>query len=295
MASIESIIRACGAGETVIHLLDPSGERVRGGDAYRGPHTLSSQVGAGVVICVECEVEELARSPAWIRIDHHRPGDVGYGRPPAEFLAASSVGQVIAYLRAAGATLPWGDDPVPDTVLMTAAGDHCLGAAYAGQCPGVDPDALMVARVATRAAFQGRAAMEILADIEAARIILADAPMLTLLGVGDMPHTHDHDWSVSVCGGCAQKTIQVRDLRGAGRVPELVEAATRDGVAYVSAGLPDRDGRIKVVASGKAEVIKAFDDWAERQGLVDCYGDPMRGFAGAYITPSCSHLGEAQQ
>src|SRR5690606_24433639 len=45
---------------------------------------------------------------------------------------------------------------IPDDLVYTAAADHCLGAAYRGECPGVDPDALMHWRVAQRATFQGR-------------------------------------------------------------------------------------------------------------------------------------------
>src|SRR5690606_5323560 len=37
-----------------------------------------------------------------IRIDHHCPGDPGYGRPPSEFLTASSLGQVISELARLG-------------------------------------------------------------------------------------------------------------------------------------------------------------------------------------------------
>src|SRR5690606_40611474 len=43
-----------------------------------------------------------------IRIDHHCPGDPGYGLPPSKFFAASSIGQVIAELALAHALrLDW--------------------------------------------------------------------------------------------------------------------------------------------------------------------------------------------
>src|SRR5690606_27510283 len=29
---------------------------------------------------------------------------------------------------------------IPDDIVYTAAADHCLAAAYRGECPGVDPD-----------------------------------------------------------------------------------------------------------------------------------------------------------
>lgn len=128
------------------------------------------------VIAVECSVEDI--TPA-IVCDHHRPGDPGYGRPPSEFLPASSIGQVISLLADSG-RLPqeWTrrfvsgsyyssrgdiigstvrivsgqdgghlDEPsypgevaiIPADIILCAAADHCLGAAYRGECPGADP------------------------------------------------------------------------------------------------------------------------------------------------------------
>src|SRR5690606_33702597 len=166
------------------------------------------------------------------RIDHHRPGDPGYGRPPSEFLEASSIGQVIAELarlgrlpleQIVGGRLAWSRGPslngpgmygppagvmrrddvqigacqsgwhvlepdpagvravaIPDDLVLAAAADHCLGAAYAGQCPGVDPDELMRWRAESRAKFQGRPVDEVLADVERAREALSRAPELLL-------------------------------------------------------------------------------------------------------------------
>src|SRR5690606_24913959 len=67
---------------------------------------------------------------------------------------------------------------IPSPLILAAAADHCLAAAYAGECPGVDPDALMVWRAETRAAFQGRSPDDILADVERARQALREAPRI---------------------------------------------------------------------------------------------------------------------
>src|SRR5690606_22285652 len=53
---------------------------------------------------------------------------------------------------------------IPQSYVFAAAADHCLAAAYRGECPGVDPDALMRWRVAVRAAHQGRPVDELLDD-----------------------------------------------------------------------------------------------------------------------------------
>src|SRR5690606_4181877 len=37
----------------------------------------------------------------------------------------------------------------PDSPVFAAAADHCLAAAYRGECPGIDPNALMRWRVET--------------------------------------------------------------------------------------------------------------------------------------------------
>src|SRR5690606_23556480 len=78
--------------------------------------------------------------------------------------------------------------------------------------------------------------------------------------------------------------LVARDLRGQ-HVQELPEAAAREGLAYL-ASVVDRDGRRKVVLGGRAdaEMVRAFlESWAPREGLVDLYGDPARGFAGGYV------------
>lgn len=48
-----------------------------------------------VVYLVEC-IGNAPRSAH--RIDHHRPGDTGYGKAPGEFWTASSLGQTVAAL-----------------------------------------------------------------------------------------------------------------------------------------------------------------------------------------------------
>ena len=256
MELIEYLLRKC--GESVVYAVDENGRRVHPGNAYRCP--VPEVPEGATVYAVEC-IDELPEG--WRRIDHHRPGDPGYGCPPSIFFPASSIGQVITELDLLGVASIFSAADIIEAIHAAAA-DHCLAAAYRGECPGVDPDALMRWRVKTRANFQGRPVEELLADVERARAALREAPSIDL-GAG----------------------TSVRDMRDT-FVPELPEAAARDGVAYIGV-VSDRDGRRKVVLGGHTtpETVRAFmDTWAPAQGLTDIYGDPARGFAGGYLQES---------
>lgn len=292
------------AGERIAYALAADGQRVHPGNAYRAV-ALSAPVPDGAAVyAVECGGPAIPAGA--VVIDHHRPGDPGYGRPPEYFLPASSVGQVIAELARSG-SLPWpqwggihtlrragefcgpGEPPVtateqeirgawhvagagtgirngvravpiPTQYVLAAAADHCLAAAYRGECPGVDPDALMHWRIAVRAAHQGRNVEDVMVDVDRARVRLREAPRILLA-----------------------ERVASRDLRGE-HVPELPEAAAREGLAYI-ATVTDRDGRRKIVlGAADAETVRAFmERWAPCEGLVDIYGDPARGFAGGYV------------
>lgn len=277
-------------------LATKDGRAVNGQTAYQAdPPTLPKTITQVLRIecswtpdCAEKQAAQLGLKPhAVVVIDHHRPGDPGYGQPPTAFLPASSIGQVIDTLAWNGALPVWDTfhEPssfgspiwngyrwlvsrsgmfVPTDLVMIAASDHCPAAAYQGRCPGVDPDALMRWRATTRAEFQGRPVQAILADVEAARDAIGRAPVVMMGGVA------------------------VSDLRP-GTVPELPEAALRTG-AVVLAEMRTKDGRQQIVLQGAGEgtvggtaPIDAFlNGWAAAQGLEDLYGDPARGYAGGY-------------
>jgi hypothetical protein len=281
-----------------------AGRKVSPGEAYRADGADAPIPPGSRVLRIECDaapgtpLADTLSACEVVVVDHHRPGDPGHGRAPEDFLAASSLGQVISLLArekripVEWLSLPWMitgmpgdfippfsapgmDDPdwwvyispneivkVPLDLVLTAAADHCLSAAYKGACPGVAPNALMLWRVVSRASFQKRPAREVIADIEAAREALREAPSLSFDG--------------DVCAV---------DMRGR-HVPELPEASAREGLCFVADGLPGPDGRVKVVCqSGSPEQIRAFmQTWAPAQGLTNIYGDPERGFAGGYYT-----------
>lgn len=127
MAAIERLLAEC--GEPVAYAVGPDGQRVRPGNAYRAiGYEVDGMFGdarsSGIVYLVECEITRrgFGDGAKLVAIDHHRPGDPGYGRPPAEFLPASSIGQVISELARLG-RLP-ADWPVGDGQYYGAGG--CL-------------------------------------------------------------------------------------------------------------------------------------------------------------------------
>lgn len=341
MEAIAHLLREC--GETVAYAVDERGQRVRGGTAYKAHAELPPS--ATTVYLVECDVPVPPHAMC-ARFDHHRPGDAGFGQPPGDFFAASSLGQVVrklaklphvlatyarqrgwAFVNIAPSSARPGrlfyrhgssgqthvyaigiDDDgggnaieVPADWLMVAAADHCLAAAYRGECPGVGPDELMRWRAETRARFLGKSTDQILAEVEQARAALREAPEIELdrawcdyhraIGVyaADCPRgSLCMSWNDGEPVDAPCRAIVARDMRGR-HVPELPEASARDGLCFIADGLPDGDGRTKIVCqSGSPEQIRAFEVWAQREGLVDFYGDPARGFAGAY-KPAATH------
>lgn len=354
MVAIEEIVRASGAEIFYAGIEDPRTgciRRVTPGEAYRVDEFLAPATGQYVpppapegAIWVECGPAPEGA----VVCDHHRPGDAGFERGPEDFLAASSIGQVILMLAKAGVRIEthapgsvssWASDdsdrsggraishpagcepkdaqtsfdpegyvlwperpswigdrgtaaewrlviidpadtnppekagrlswPVPEEILLVAAGDHCPGLAYRGMCPGVDPDALMRHRVAVKAAFQGRPEAAVMVDVKSAveeiRLRLSDVAATAFIG------------------GC-----HVPDFTS-GTVPELPEAALRACVATL-ATVTERDGRRKVVLGGndpaQAGIVSAFmHEFAPALGLTDIYGNPARGFAGGYLPP----------
>jgi hypothetical protein len=235
MGEIERLLIS--TGKTVIHA-SAGGRRVHPGNGYTADPV------SGLVVAVECDGEGWTVAD---RVDHHRPGDPGYGQPPGAFLKASSLGQILALLSITPS----------DEHRLIAAADHCLAAAYRGGCPGVSPVDLRDWRIATRAAFQRRSEAEVLAEVEAARRVLAAAPRIDIAG------------------------IEVADLRQQGIVPELPEAAAFDGVPFLAL-LLDRGQTKVVLQAAPPEVIAT---WMHEQELCSRkpYGDPARGFAGVII------------
>jgi len=262
MAAIERLLVT--VGERIAYAT-VGGVRVHPGNAYKAA-MMPIDPDITDIYYVECDIPAFIAGYTFHCCDHHRPGDPGYGRPPEDYYAASSIGQVIALL---GRPVTADDTGITmDELLMIAAADHCLEPAYRGRCPGVDPDALMRWRAETRAAFQGRTVEEVLADVWAARKKLRMAA----------PECIDVD---QFGAESPNGRPFVADLRGQS-IPELPEAAAREGIPFL-ATVTDRDGRVKVVLQAAGpELIRKFLAGEIVAGLTGYYGDPARGFAGGY-------------
>lgn len=253
MRAIESLLSASGA--PFVHAAVGK-QRVYPANAYKAkvPRAAAEALRRGDrVYLVEC----VAHAPLQaLRIDHHHPGDPGYGHPPAQFWEASSIGQTVrALVNDVGVPVA-----VTGEMRMVAAADHCLGAAYRGECPGIDPEALMRWHVASRAGYEKRTENAVRQDVDATREVLREVPRIELA-----------------------PGLFAADVRGY-PVAELLLAAARDGQCCLSA-VKARDGRTKIgcLVGSQAQISAFMQDWAPAHHLVDIYGDSMRGFAGAYV------------
>lgn len=90
-------------------------------------------------------------------VDHHQPGDPGFGGPPEKFWESSSLGQVWGRVRP--------DDMPPEGLLIIAAADHCPHAAYTGDCPGIDPGSVIAFSAEQVAIGTGKPLKEILQGV----------------------------------------------------------------------------------------------------------------------------------
>lgn len=196
------------------------------------------------VAFVECG---LAGFEPVLCIDHHNPGDAGFDKGPADYLQGSSLAQVLNH---------YGLEPTETQRLLCAA-DHCLTAAYQGECPGVDPDELLFMRASWQALMTYRSMGDTLTSI------LAAAKAVN--------QHYDPAAGMSI-------------FLDPTRTPaDLPEGAARAGkaVRYRSLSL---DGVLKeMVKGGTPAQLAAFI--AEHEALGRrTYGNPYRGYAGAYLT-----------
>lgn len=200
------------------------------------------------VVTVECGVQGLK---AHVSVDHHNPGDVGFGFGPEKFWEGSSLGQICELLEV---------EPTIEQRIAAAA-DHCLNHAYQGKCPGIDPSALRAWRVKSRSAYQG-------VEPEVVEKAVAEA-IETIKGLP----------KVEIGGREVANSVAM------GSFPEAPEACAITGIPLMYS-LPDKaTGRTKVGLLGAdADTIRVWmDEIGTKIPVEDIYGSPERGYAGAYL------------
>lgn len=243
------------------------GERCNPMTAYRADGYIldsadESGDAASECIIFECSPKAAGDLVVVAQCDHHNPGDHGFGLSSAEYLEASSLGQLLNFL---------GVEATQEDRVIAAA-DHCLGAAYQGECPGVSAEKVLAMRlpeIMKRENVSSEA--EAIKGIEAAVKLLKNPEMTVTLG-----------------------GILVADVRDLGPIPFLVEAGVMTSTPYLAKGdkrFPDKvnlSGSYSVVAEflGEAEMVEGRPTyphgWAATNGLFQAYGNAGRGFAGAY-------------
>ncbi|MBC8741875.1 hypothetical protein F6X40_35595 [Paraburkholderia sp. UCT31] len=206
-----------------------------GADSYQG-HILPNRK----VVFVECDIQ---RMKADVVIDHHKPGDPGFGRPPSEYLEGSSLGQVLNLL----------EIEVTHEQRLIAAADHCLAHAYQGRCPGVDPEELLRWRMQAKADLQRIPLDTVLGQIAYAKKVLNSAPRVVI-----------NDEEVAVVDNLC---------------PQLKEAGAQIGLPVMFKRF-DQETQKVGIANASATAIQA---WMQTCGLRNVYGDPTRGYAGGYL------------
>jgi hypothetical protein len=194
-------------------------------------------------VTIECQ---LAGQTPVDRVDHHQPGDPGYEKAPEDYLAGSSLGQVLMRLEM---------EPT-ETQRLLAAADHCLTAAYQGQCPGIDPHELLFLRASWRAKVSGRGLADVIDGIlSAARRVSAHYDS----ELGESVFLDPTEVSADLPEGAAYagKAVRYRALLPGGELKEMVKgAAVLEIERFMRAH----------AAAGRS-----------------VYGNPYRGYAGAYL------------
>lgn len=193
-------------------------------------------------VFVECTVLD---HPPLLRVDHHNPGDPGYDKRPEAYLEGSSVGQVLTLLEM---------EPTPVQRLLAAA-DHCLTAAYQGECPQVDPGELLFQRAAWQAKMSGRTLGDVVDGIlDAAGKV--DRHYDSELGEALFLDPTEVPLDLAEGAAYAGKPIRYRQLLPSRELKEMLKGAT-------------------------PEHIQRFMDAHEAAGR-RVYGNPYRGYAGTY-------------
>ncbi|NTW14670.1 MAG: hypothetical protein HGA31_06645 [Candidatus Moranbacteria bacterium] len=237
------------------------GKRVHPGNAYMADNAFL--LPDTFVVFVECSV--IGFMPD-CRIDHHRPGDPGYGKGPEAYWEASSLGQMYALLGV----------PPEEGDRVLAAMDHCFNSAMKGMCPGV-PAGIVEER-------------KILEISKATKVDPTELRRMVLNWQGEIgARTARYEMS-GECGYLRFQNDVVIDLTdedlGIGYSAEYLTAQVAGVVAKqpIILRVIDTAGgqpRLHLCGDASPELVTHFMKHSEGD-LERIYGAPDRGYAGGY-------------
>lgn len=198
MRCIERALRA--AGLDVEYAVSKPRVRVTPANAYAADPP--SRVTTHRLVFIECRPRGMARADIEglgdVVIDHHNPGDAGFGRPETEAFEASSIGQLAAFTQSLLQGLPRSegaefealfDALTTPTAIAVGCLDHNLPAclahrtkANAGSALDVYAETFADEELASALGRKPIPAAEVLAGIERDREAVRTTPCLTIGG-----------------------------------------------------------------------------------------------------------------
>lgn len=154
------------------YAVDKYGKRVR-------PHTVRGGIrvkqhipGVSYIVLIESDMPKGYEGYLEVAvIDHHPATSDNYHAPPSQYWGASSLGQFIAYI---GSRFDISVE-VSENMKVIAASDHCIAAAYRGECD-VDAEMLYQFRLESKAAYLGVTSEEINTIIKSTMGVLINLP-----------------------------------------------------------------------------------------------------------------------
>lgn len=197
-------------------------------------------------------------------IDHHYPGDFGYGMTAQEHAKASSIAQLCNFLRI----------PLTPEILLASAIDHGLAAAYRNEISGISADDVYRRQVDLMIADFNKSREHVDGDIVGERLIIRN---------GNLPRLQFR------VDGALYEIVDYRERSITDSYEYLCvrEAALLEGVALVISRvfrvLHHRRKGEMFVAHVPPPVIRAFLKGEVHPHLEERFGVPQRSYAGGYL------------
>lgn len=258
-----------------------NGIRVKNSNAYDADKVASKNI----VVMIECICSSSSFAQTIYKIDHHFPGDLGYGAPPEKYWGASSIGQLINFLQRLGLNIQ-----ITKEQKLIAAADHCLRAAYDGKCPGIEPKELMEHRIKIKSKIikedeavykeHLNKTMSILNQLSQNSIILNGEQVLDLTEgflvcpkCNSIRRIDSRDLIIEECSG--------HDWHHFYTLRKLKEASAISGISIMV--FNSEENKINIFSSDGRAASYFLKEYAKEKNLKNLYGDPERGYAGGFL------------